>query len=203
VVDVGAVGVVALAHIPRSTSNVRRFMLLVLTAGALCVPQPAGAKMLPFYSVELPLEIGVGQRVPVTVQFFDDEQHTQLATGFRSPHLDGIVRLFPIDAAGAPIKSEQTPVTVRRIRPGVYRGWLTLPDARRWVVCGLQCDGPIRRGYPQPRTITPTQAVVAPGDGTASEWSVWTSTLVVAAAVAVLVSLAVTFRRRILPFLFR
>jgi hypothetical protein len=173
----------------------RRSVLLCLVVAVLWAPGVAAAKM-PFYSIEFESDVSVDEPVTVTVRLWSNKQHTVRAEFHGPGVLEDFVRAFPLDAEGARIKDDQVRATVRRIAPAVYRGSMTFPDARTWVVCPLRCEGSVPAGYPAPFKIHPTTPVDPMGIASEARpgWIVWPTV-----AAAVLLAGLLAFRRKARP----
>src|SRR5688572_8239224 len=95
-----------------------RPVILGLAAAFLVAVGPAAAK-IPFFSVEVsPPDPTDGDVVVVTVLMWDDPSHTQPATWWQEPAIEGLLE-FHGDAG-------RVPITLHRLDDATYRAEVTL-----------------------------------------------------------------------------
>jgi hypothetical protein len=171
----------------------RRFLLGLGTMSAvLLVASPAAAK-LPPYTIELSThDPVVGEAIDVTVRFWDDRQHTDRARWPDLHGFDAFLWAVPFEPGeGFLGLGGAISIDVRRVRPGVYRGEVALPEAGRWALCPWStspcpASGPAR-GYPGRIELlagaAPSPAAVVPAPSTGNGATVPVTVVVMSAFV--------------------
>jgi hypothetical protein len=175
----------------------RSLLAMALVAGIFFfTSQPALAKLPPWTCEVSTTRPVVGQPVGVEVRFWNDADHTDPATWW---DLRGIPDFLEAHSIGRGRTGELGVVVldsrVELVRPGVYRGQLVFPDARRFRV--PRCGGPYELGYPSGAIIVRPRAFFASDPGKAAPAPARTATSGVITIAALGITVAALLRRRV------
>ena len=129
--------------------HILRPLILALAAALLVAVGPVAAKV-PYFSVEVsPPNPSDGDVVVVTVQMWDDADHTQPATWWPEPTIAGLLEFR--GSAGS------VPVTVHRLEGATYVAEVTLAAGSWRLVAfpiGVARSTVPSEGYPTPVDLT-------------------------------------------------